>query len=85
VDPESLFVLGAEQHRAKIICNSCPVRLECLADALDGRHQFGVWGGMTERERRVLLRRRPDIRSWRDFLQEVTRNVFDETVPNPAE
>ena len=29
---------------------------------------FGVWGGMTERERRALLRRRPDVRSWRAEL-----------------
>ena len=42
----------------------CPVRTECLADALDNRVEFGVWGGMTERERRALLRRRPE----RDLL-----------------
>ena len=35
---------------------------ECLADALDNRTEFGVWGGMTERERRALLKRRPDVR-----------------------
>ena len=33
----------------------CAVRTECLADALDNRIEFGVWGGMTERERRALL------------------------------
>lgn len=74
MDPESLFVMGAEQHRAKLVCNSCPVRLECLADALDGGHQFGVWGGMTERERRMLLRRRPDVGSWREFLRDLVRD-----------
>ena len=42
----------------------CPVVAECLADALDNRTEFGVWGGMTERERRALLKRRPDITSW---------------------
>jgi WhiB family redox-sensing transcriptional regulator len=41
------------------------VRYECLADALDNRTEFGVWGGMTERERRALLRRHPDVVSWR--------------------
>jgi WhiB family transcriptional regulator, redox-sensing transcriptional regulator len=40
-----------------------------LADALDHRIEFGIWGGMTERERRALLRRRPDVRSWRGLLQ----------------
>src|SRR5436190_300469 len=57
--PDTLFVQGAKQNRAKSICLGCPVRTECLADALDNRVEFGVWGGMTERERRALLRRRP--------------------------
>jgi WhiB family redox-sensing transcriptional regulator len=68
VDPEALFVAGAAQHQAKAICYGCPVRIDCLADALDSRAEFGVWGGLTERERRVLLRRRPDIRSWRSLF-----------------
>ena len=55
----TLFVQGAAQNRAKAVCMRCPVRTECLADALDNRIEFGVWGGMTERERRALLRRRP--------------------------
>ena len=42
--------------------------MECLAEALDSRVQWGVWGGMTERERRRLLRSRPDITSWREVL-----------------
>ena len=50
------------------MCQGCPVRLECLADALDSRTEFGVWGGLTERERRALRRRRPDVASWRDLL-----------------
>lgn len=58
-DPDELFVSGAEQHRAKRICRGCPVRLPCLREALENRIQFGVWGGMTERERRALLRRHP--------------------------
>lgn len=69
-DPDALFVQGAAQHRAKIVCMRCEVRTECLADALDNRIEFGVWGGMTERERRALLRRRPDITSWTQFLFE---------------
>lgn len=67
-DPDALFVQGAEQNVAKRICRSCPVRYECLADALDNRIEFGVWGGMTERERRALLRRRPNA-SWRTVLE----------------
>ncbi|WP_084723377.1 WhiB family transcriptional regulator [Streptomonospora alba] len=68
VDPDALFVQGAAQNRAKLICRGCPVRTECLAEALDDRIEFGVWGGMTERERRALLRRRPDVTSWWDLL-----------------
>lgn len=67
-DPDDLFVQGAAQNRAKAVCGGCPVRAECLADALDSRVEFGVWGGMTERERRALLRRRPQVTSWRRLL-----------------
>lgn len=69
VDPEELFVQGAEQRAAKAICRPCPVQLECLADALDHQVPFGVWGGLTERERRALLKARPDVRSWREHLE----------------
>jgi WhiB family transcriptional regulator, redox-sensing transcriptional regulator len=68
-DPDTLFVQGAAQNRAKLVCMGCPVRTECLADALDNRVEFGVWGGMTERERRALLRRRPDVPSWKVLLE----------------
>lgn len=68
-DPDALFVQGAEQNNAKKVCRGCPVRLECLADALDNRIEFGVWGGMTERERRALLRRHADVRSWRAVFE----------------
>lgn len=68
-DPDELFVRGAEQNKVKTRCLGCVVRTECLADALDNRVEFGVWGGMTERERRALLRRRPDVVSWRDLLE----------------
>ena len=68
-DPDELFVQGAAQNRAKTRCFGCVVRTECLADALDNRVEFGVWGGMTERERRALLRRRPDVNSWRGLLE----------------
>ena len=67
-DPDELFVQGAAQNRAKAVCTGCPVRTECLADALDNRVEFGVWGGMTERERRLLLRQRTDVVSWSSIL-----------------
>lgn len=63
-DPDALFVKGAAQQQAKMVCQRCPVIAECLADALDNRTEFGVWGGMTERERRALLRNNPQVQSW---------------------
>jgi WhiB family redox-sensing transcriptional regulator len=66
--PDQLFVRGAEQNKAKQVCAGCPVRTECLAEALDNQIEWGVWGGMTERERRALLRRRPAA-SWRKVLE----------------
>jgi WhiB family redox-sensing transcriptional regulator len=65
---EDLFVTGRKQREARRFCRTCPVRTECLAHALDHRIEFGVWGGMTERERRALLRRRPDVESWAELL-----------------
>ena len=56
--PDELFVRGAAQNRAKQLCAGCPVKTECLAEALDNQIEWGVWGGMTERERRALLRKR---------------------------
>src|SRR6185312_5495054 len=80
-DPDELFVQGAAQNRAKLICRGCTVRTECLADALDNRIEFGVWGGMTERERRALLRRRPDVTSWRALLENA-RNQYEQASPD---
>jgi WhiB family redox-sensing transcriptional regulator len=82
MDPDELFVQGAAQNRAKAVCSGCPVRTECLADALDNRVEFGVWGGMTERERRALLRRRPDITSWRRLLESARDEYEQKTRPD---
>lgn len=65
---DALFPEGKDQKRARTVCIGCPVRPKCLAEALDNRIEWGIWGGMTERERRALLRSRPDIVSWHDVL-----------------
>ncbi|MFJ2938220.1 WhiB family transcriptional regulator [Streptomyces sp. NPDC087219] len=70
---DDLFVEGAAQNRAKALCTGCPVRVECLAHALDERIEHGVWGGMTDRERRALLKRRPLVRSWGRLLDAARR------------
>lgn len=67
--PDQLFVTGADQNDAKRICHGCPVKANCLAEALDNRIEHGVWGGMTERERRKLLRKHPNVRSWGQTLR----------------
>lgn len=60
------------------MCISCEVRLECLADALNSRASFGVWGGLTERERRAMLRRYPDVTRWEDWLREADDELAHE-------
>ncbi|MDR0836840.1 MAG: WhiB family transcriptional regulator [Propionibacteriaceae bacterium] len=65
---DDLFPEARDQKKAKVICFTCPVRAQCLAEALDNRIEWGVWGGMTERERRQLLRQRPNVKSWAEAL-----------------
>jgi WhiB family redox-sensing transcriptional regulator len=67
-DPDGLFVTGAAQSKAAVFCRHCPVTRECAAEALDNRVEFGVWGGMTERQRRALLHQHPEVVSWSNFL-----------------
>jgi WhiB family redox-sensing transcriptional regulator len=45
----------ARESRAKAICSGCPVRLPCLDYALEIEEPHGIWGGLTEHERRALL------------------------------
>lgn len=57
-DPEAFFPeKGGSTREAKQICNSCDVRSECLEYALGHDERFGIWGGLSERERRRLKRR----------------------------
>lgn len=57
-DPEAFFPPpGGSARDAKNICTRCEVRTECLQYALDHNEKFGVWGAMTERERRKVPRR----------------------------
>lgn len=58
VDPEQFFLRGAAQSRGAIkLCGRCPVKDECLSYAMDHDVDFGVWGGLTERQRRAYQRR----------------------------
>ncbi|HEV2785080.1 MAG TPA: WhiB family transcriptional regulator [Solirubrobacteraceae bacterium] len=56
-DPEQFFVRGAAQSkRAVRVCEHCDVRTACLQYALDNQIEFGIWGGLTERQRRRVAR-----------------------------
>ncbi|MFF8817349.1 MULTISPECIES: WhiB family transcriptional regulator [Leucobacter] len=56
-DPESFFPeKGGSTREAKRICETCEVRSECLDYALENDERFGIWGGLSERERRKLRR-----------------------------
>jgi WhiB family redox-sensing transcriptional regulator len=48
---------GGSTRAAKRICQTCSVTAECLDYALDNDERFGIWGGLSERERRRLKRR----------------------------
>jgi WhiB family transcriptional regulator, redox-sensing transcriptional regulator len=56
-DPEAFFPeKGGSTREAKRICSGCDVRAECLEYALAHDERFGIWGGLSERERRRLRR-----------------------------
>ncbi len=63
VDPDLFFPRRAEDRplaqvaEAKLVCGGCPVRQECLDWALETRQDSGVWGGLSENERRSMHRR----------------------------
>jgi WhiB family redox-sensing transcriptional regulator len=57
-DPEAFFPeKGGSTREAKRVCTGCDVRAECLEYALEHDERFGIWGGLSERERRKLKRR----------------------------
>jgi WhiB family redox-sensing transcriptional regulator len=59
VDPDLFFPeRGASTREAKEVCRGCVVREDCLEYALANGEKFGIWGGMSERERRRIRRRR---------------------------
>lgn len=59
VDPDLFFPeRGASTREAKEVCKGCVVRGECLEFALANGEKFGIWGGLSERERRRLRRQR---------------------------
>jgi len=72
-------VRGAAQRSARELCFTCPVRTACLVEALESETEFGIWGGLTERERRALIRRHPDVTDWAAWL---AANDLDDEYPS---
>ena len=57
-DPEAFFPgKGGSTQEAKKVCADCTVRKQCLEWAIDHDERFGIWGGMSERERRRYKKR----------------------------
>ncbi|MTA73917.1 MAG: WhiB family transcriptional regulator [Actinobacteria bacterium] len=64
VDPDLFFPeRGASTKDAKAVCQGCIVREDCLEYALTNREKFGIWGGLSERERRRIRRERAQARA----------------------
>jgi len=63
-DPDAWFPeKGGSVEQPKAICRRCPVRVECLEFAIEHNERFGVWGGLSERQRRPLLAAREQERN----------------------
>ncbi|MBA2751841.1 MAG: WhiB family transcriptional regulator [Actinobacteria bacterium] len=59
VDPDLFFPeRGASTREAKEVCRGCVVREDCLEYAITNSEKFGIWGGLSERERRRIRRAR---------------------------
>jgi WhiB family redox-sensing transcriptional regulator len=64
-DPEVFFLEkgfgnGYQAAKARAICKDCPLRIPCLNYALDNRFTYGIWGGMSYRERLEFQK----VRAW---------------------
>jgi WhiB family redox-sensing transcriptional regulator len=60
VDPDLFFAESpADVERAKALCLDCPLRRSCLAEALDRREPWGVWGGELVVSGVIVARKRP--------------------------
>lgn len=63
-DPELFFPVGTtgiallQLEKARHVCGECQVRTQCLEFALDTNQDSGIWGGLSEEERRVIRRQR---------------------------
>ncbi len=67
VDPDLFFPeRGASTREAKEVCRGCVVQADCLEYAITNSEKFGIWGGLSERERRRIRRARATERRSRE-------------------
>jgi WhiB family transcriptional regulator, redox-sensing transcriptional regulator len=84
-DPELFFTdQPAQQAQALAVCAGCPVRDACLRDALTNARLYGVWGGLTETERRALLGLKPRRRPAQDVPRPSRPKVERQRRPDPT-
>lgn len=72
-DPDLWFAEDpVELERAKALCASCPIRLECLTAALERQEPWGVWGGEILERGTIIARKRPRGRPRKDTVEDPT-------------
>lgn len=87
IDPELFFPLGRspqarrQTEEAKAVCRRCPVIKECLQCALDTHQEFGVWGGMSDEERRNIRRSRQGRRHIDYWISPETATAGEDAYP----
>ncbi|MER3395430.1 MAG: transcriptional regulator [Acidimicrobiia bacterium] len=85
VDPDLFFPeRGASTREAKAVCSRCVVRTECLEYALANAEKFGIWGGMSERERRKIRKLRAQQRRQREGTHEKRGDLKKESLGKKA-
>lgn len=59
LDPDLFFpAQGKYRREVRVVCQGCVVRSECLEYSIDNNEKFGIWGGVPERQRRLMRRKR---------------------------
>ena len=66
---------GASTKEAKAVCQGCEVRGDCLEYALANGEKFGIWGGLSDRERRRILRQRALARAAQAVQEKVMSSI----------
>lgn len=80
-DTEAFYENGDPRNVRRNVCNHCPIKQECREHALKNEEEFGVWGGLTPRQRLAVLRVRYGIPTWRWSRASVTEEFIPKYCP----